>query len=705
MKRRLNVVVMVVTLLFCFSIGSVSIGAEYGIYNVSKPTYQVTAQYDVKIPMRDGTRLAAIIWKPEGEGKFPVVMRYWPYFKGDARTAKYFAERGYVVVQAEKRGCGNSEGFTLDYFSAVEFQDGYDLVEWVAAQSWSNGKVGMFGGSYGAMMATRTAAQQPPHLVAIAFESEYSNFFGDCFFIGGWRSNAIWAARHMDNITKTMLKGPIYDDPQTGGKMVDLELWKYQVANNNWKNHPKGFWENMEYNEFWMHKDLRSKYDKLKIPMLMIQSYFDDGRFHDGAYINYQVLKEKGIPVKLIAGPWSHATFQGPQKVDREYYDLAWFDYWLKGIDTGIQKEPPISIFVMRENKWRHENEWPIKRTQFVKYYLTPKGNLTKSKEKVIAEVKETKKEKLRYAYKPGVGVAAGFYGAGPTNEPTLKYEEFRVQMDQRRDENDSLTFTTEELRQDMEMTGMGEVEFYASSTSDDTDFCIKISDVLPNGRSELVASTWLNSSYRESNVNPRQPKDWKFVKPTKIVPGQVYKYKYTIQHTSYVFKKGHRIRATISSSDWPTMWPNPNPAENEIHFKNLSYVALPIIPKQSPALPEPKMAIYADPPVMVTGELDCWIEEHLGTNTISYIGDIKYPLLRMGPLGEVWSGQEWRIILPKDNPYDQKVTFKRTYVLNRKDGGGMKYILSSTIDNKNGPIVNLEVEYGGPFLPPKSSP
>jgi hypothetical protein len=253
-----------------------------------------------------------------------------------------------------------------------------------------------------------------------------------------------------------------------------------------------------------------------------------------------------------------------------------------------------------------------------------------------------------------------------------------------------------------MQKSVSSEVEFYASSTSDDTDFCIKISDVLPNGKSELVASTWLNSSYRESNVNPRQPKDWKFVKPTKIVPGQVYKYKYTIQHTSYVFKKGHRIRATISSSDWPTMWPNPNPAENEIHFKNLSYVALPIIPKQSPALPEPKMAIYPDPPVMATGELDCWIEEHLGTNTISYIGDIKYPLLRMGPLGEVWAGQEWRVILPKDKPYDQKSTFKRTYILNRKDAEGLKYVFSSTIDMKNGPVVNFEVEYGGPFLPPK---
>jgi predicted acyl esterase len=151
----------------------------------------------------------------------------------------------------------------------------------------------MFGGSYGAMMATRTAALQPPHLVALAFESEYANFFGDCFFIGGWRSNAIWAARHMDNIPKTMLKGPIYDDPKTGGKKVDLDLWKYQVANNNWKNHPKGFWENTEYNAFWMQKDFRSKYDKLKTPMLMIESYFDDGRMHDGGYINYQVLKEK----------------------------------------------------------------------------------------------------------------------------------------------------------------------------------------------------------------------------------------------------------------------------------------------------------------------------------------------------------------------------------------------------------------------------
>ena len=706
MKKRLNVVVMV-TLLFCFSIGSVSILSAQEIYNVSKPTYQVTADYGVMIPTRDGVRLASNIWKPKAEGKFPVLIQYSPYPKNREAAPRYFAERGYVVICAEKRGCGNSEGLTLDYFSAVEFQDGYDLVEWAAVQPWSNGKVGMFGNSYPAMMATRAAALQPPHLVALAYASEYANFFGDCFFPGGVRNSTLWGFRHLQNILRTMLKGPVYDDPVKGqnARKLDLDLYNYQITHDNWKTHTDGFWKNTEYNEFWMQKDLRSKYDKLKIPIMMFQCYFDDARMGDGGYQTFQYLTEKKVPIKLIVGPWAHAMSGGPQRVDQNLMSLAWFDYWLKGIDTGIQKEPPITIFVMRENKWRHENEWPIKRTQLTKYYLTPKGNLTTSRQQLITDVSKLGKNNLQYTYKPWVGVAGGPFAAGPTMQASLQYDEYRLQMDQRRDETDSLTFTSDTLLKDMEMTGMPEIEFYASSTSNDTNFCFKLCDVLPDGKSELVSRAWLNSSYRESNVNPRTPKDFKFVKPSKINPGEVVKYKITLSSTSYVFKKGHKIRLMIAGSDWPETWPNPNPAKNTIYFaqnknKDFSTILLPIIPKQSPSLPDPKLPILKQAPPSAEGDLHCWVEEDLGPNPDMTTNLIKYRCSAIskgkeGAAGETWVKQDWDYVLPKGKPSDHTIPFSDTYTLT-KDGQKVLERTYSVMVDQDGPKIGLKVTVDG---------
>jgi hypothetical protein len=328
---------------------------------------------------------------------------------------------------------------------------------------------------------------------------------------------------------------------------------------------------------------------------------------------------------------------------------------------------------------------------------------------KAVAEVSGTEINSLQYTYKPWVGVAADGYGLGPTMQPVLKYDEFRVQMDQRRDEIDSLTFTTEQLQEDTEVTGMAEIEFYASSTSDDTDFCVKLCDVLPDGKSELVARAWLNSSHRESNVNPRYPEDWKFVQPTKITPGEVYKYKVTIQNTSYVFKTGHRIRVTIASSDWPTMWPNANAAQNKVYFSNvdgkidsrgkrlLSNILLPIVPPQYPLLPAPDLVTIPDAYAPET--LDCWIEEHLWpnpngtTNLISY--NCKAITTSTTSVGNTWQDQQWSFVLPKGKPSDHSIPFLDTWILTLKDGTTIERTMTAIVD-KNGPRINLKVVYGG---------
>jgi hypothetical protein len=281
--------------------------------------------------------------------------------------------------------------------------------------------------------------------------------------------------------------------------------------------------------------------------------------------------------------------------------------------------------------------------------------------------------------------------------------------MNHKSDEAYSVAYTTEKLEEDMEITGMAEIQFYASSTADEINFIVKLFDVFPDGKTEMVTRAWLNSSYRESNMNPRYPEDWKFVEPTKIIPGAINKYKLTITNTSYVFKEGHRIRLVISSSDWPSIWPNPSPAENEIysmvhqkaHKKgghDFSYLLLPVVPRQYPPLPEPNLPGRADAPWRPP-TADYWIDDDIFKNGIS--ANYKSSSSSQDSLGKYWTGREWEAILPKNNSSDHVVNFKYTWIMDRAQEDDIKFVYTYTVD-KNGPQVNVDVQYGGPFPPPQ---
>jgi hypothetical protein len=647
--------------------------------NLSPPQYETIIEYEVKVPMRDGVRLAANIVRPKAPGRFPAVISYVPYGKD---PNPFFAQRGYVTVFAEGRGTGTSEGVMADYFLEQASQDGYDLVEWVARQPWCDGNVGLWGGSYGAINATRIAALGPPHLKAIAVNSSYANFFGDHWYPGGVRTNHPYAWHGVMNLLATMLRGPIYDDGK-GGKRVALDLWKRHIAENGWRNFFRSQWEHTSYDEYWKEKDLRSKYASFAVPTLQFGNYFDHARNHDECYQNYLVLKAKQVPQKLIVGPWDHGGGGAKYVLNYQLITLAWFDRFLKGIDTGITREPPVTIFVMRQNRWRFEQDWPIARTRFTKFYLTRAGTLTLKG--------PNRPGSLRFTYRPWVGSAAGPYGTWFD----FKYDDYLVQPDQRVDEAESLTFTSDELAQDLEVTGMAEINFYAASSADNTDFTVKLSDVLPNGKSELVTRGWVNSSYRESNLNPRRPEEWKFVPPSPIAPGKVYRYRFTLQNISYLFKKGHRIRVTIASSDWPSNWPNPKPAENEIYFaspdqRDASYILLPVIPKQEPALPEPQLPERPTPPSPpAPPPYTIWIEKNLRQSTISYnfANRVERPI----PGGTFHDVREWKILLRQEPPYEQTITVVTNWTLLRPGAEDVRFVYRFRCDH-SGPQVVVEL-------------
>jgi len=663
--------------------------AGHPYQNVSQPQHRTVTDYEVKVPMRDGIRLAANIVRPAGPGRFPVVISYYPYSKD---PSPYFAERGYVTVFAEGRGTGTSEGVMTDYFDAQSYRDGYDLVEWAAGQPWSSGSVGMWGISYGAINSTRVAALKPPHLKAISVNSSYANFFGDHWYPGGVRTNHPYVWHGATNVLATMLRGPVYDDGK-GGKQVDLATWKRHLAENKWEGFFRPQWDHPTYDAYWQEKDLRSKYADFAVPTLQFGNYFDHARNHDEVYQNYLVLKARKIPQKLVVGPWTHGGFGPSHVVDFQLTTLAWFDHFLKGIDNGITREPPVTVFVMRENRWRHEEDWPIARTVPTRFYLNAAGNLNPA-----APADSQALAPRRFTYRPWVGSAAGPYGTWFDAD----YAEYLVQPDQRTDEAESLTFTSEALTEDTEVTGMAEITFFATSSAAHTDFTIKLSDVLPDGKSELVTRGWINSSYRESNLNPRRPEDWKVVAPAPILPGKVYRYQVTLQNVGYQFKRGHRIRATIASSDWPSTWPNPNPARNEIRFESpdgteMSHLTLPVVPRRATPLPEPQLPLLPAPPRPQTTPGNgtasrIWIENDLTGHSVSYRSESRSE--RPVPGGTLRDVREWRIDLTKEPPYQQVIDLVTTWTLLRAGQPDVRFVYRVRTDG-SGPKATVDLSEG----------
>jgi hypothetical protein len=655
--------------------------------NLSQPVHQVTTDFEVAVPMRDGVQLAVNVVRPRTPGQYPVVVQYWPYGK---EPASYFAERGYVAVFAEGRGTGTSGGVMADYFDAQSFRDGYDLVEWAARQPWSTGKVGMWGISYGAINATRVAALKPPHLAAISVNSSYANFYGDHWYPGGVRSNHPYVWHGASNVLATMLRGPVYDDG-AGGKVVDLARWRRHQADNKWREFFPPQWTHTTYDDYWQEKDLRSKYADFAVPTLQFANVFDHARNHDEAYQNWLVLRAKRVPQKLIVGPWTHGGMGPAHVVDFPLTTLAWFDHFLKGVDNGITTEPPVTLFVMRENAWRSEADWPIARTRMTPYFLDALGGLSTTPPDNVAAVKPR-----RFTYRPWVGSAAGPYGTWFD----ARYADYLILPDQRVDEAEALTFTTAPLAEDTEVTGMAEITFFATSSAPSTDFTIKLSDVLPDGTSELVTRGWIASSLRESNVNPRRPEEWTVVPPSPITPGKVYRYRVTLQNVAYRFARGHRIRATIASSDWPSNWPNPHPATNEVRFESpdgeeAAHLVLPIVPAAPAPLPPPRLALLPAPapPAPAPGSARrIWVEHDLTGRSVSYRSEDRAE--RAIPGGVLKQEGHWRIDLRKEPPYEQVIDLVTRWTLVRAGVPDVRFVYRVRTD-KDGPRATVEYDDG----------
>ena len=538
---------------------------------MSAPAGQVKGEV-VHVPMPDGVKLSVHVHRPDAEGRFPAIVQYTPYRKGPLGGHHPIVEHGYATVSFDIRGTGNSEGWNDSIYSAPERQDGCDMVEWAASQPWCNGNVGMWGISFGAVVALQMAAAAPPHLKAIIARSGTDDPYTEWTNPGG--SPRLYTYEcYAPIMTASNLSPP---DPEEVG-----ERWEQMWAERLEKNVPWGipFIRNLRDGPFWRDRSLRGKYENVRCAVFVVGGWAD--WYHTPLLRTFASLQG---PKRALIGPWSHqfpdGGIPGP-RIEWLPEVLKWFDHWLKGVDRGVMDEPPVTIFVRRYSKpatimmedrgaFRYENEWPIARVQETPMYFAAGGTLRPTSPRA-----DQASDALEYD--PRVGTCAGMHGGGPFNVNWV------MPLDQRPDEVYSLTYTTGPLDEDVEVTGRPRAVLYFCSTAPITQSVVKLCDVAPDGTSALVTKGYLNLAHRESHTDP-----------SPIEPGRAYEVRVELLACAYRFDRGHRIRVDVAAADFLNVWPTPRLCTNTIYrcADRPSHIVLPVVPPQCPPLPEPDLTL-----------------------------------------------------------------------------------------------------------------
>ncbi len=558
---------------------------------VYPPTNEIAMDNYVAIPMRDGVKLYADIYRPTKPGRYPVILSRTPY--STERTpnayaaAVFFAQRGYVFVYQDVRGRHESEGKWEPFRNDIE--DGYDTVEWAAAQAWSNGKVGMEGGSYLGHVQWRAAMASPPHLTAIFPAVAATSLYHDWITLnGGWRLsfNFGWGpvrqeSRIMQNTGPHVAAGLdnlSFDRMQWHLPLNDMQKLAGRNAQfyRDWIAHP-------DYDEYWKKLNAEEVMDQIGIPAHTFGGWFDI--FSQGTLRGYSLLSKKGKTATarkgshLIIGPWGHGAskkfgeldFGDHAFVDMHAVELKWFDHWLKGVDNDVEREAPVRLYVMGRNEWREENEYPLARAKYTKMYLREEHGLS-------WDAPSTAGTDV-YRYDPANPVPS-LGGNNCCGTPTPAGPRDQRPIEGR---GDVLVYTSDFLKEPVEVTGPVKVVLYASSDAVDTDFVAKLIDVYPDGHAFNMAEGIVRARYREGTSSAKM-----------LEPGKVYPFEIDMVGTSVEFQRGHRIRVDVTSSHFPQFDRNPNTGEEfgrgtkvkvatqtiRRSAEHPSHVLLPVIPR-----------------------------------------------------------------------------------------------------------------------------
>jgi uncharacterized protein len=505
-------------------------------WETSKRQYGIIKHKDVLIPMDDGIEISADVFRPDSPGKFPAILGVQPYEKKlqsdammpqglnmanggiEAGDFNFYVRRGYAHVIASNRGSGKSGG-TYTNYGPREVQDTYSIIEWIAAQPWCDGNVGMFGVSAFAVSQQQVAVLKPPHLKALFTPFGYTDFYRDKFYHGGILSHAF------------------------------MRGWATTIDNLRYENWSLQRWGKRKYEEAiaqalrddeilavpYLVRALKNPEDGPNALLVDILLNRLDGEYYRERSVDYS----KGIDVPAyLGGDWgmyglhlpgafrSWANWKGPKKMivgppiylDRPVYQYAyeslrWFDYWLKGIDNGIMDEPSVKLYVMETGEWRNADEWPLAETKWTPFYLHEKGLLSE------------------HEFWP--------------NEGSTTFEDSFMNRD-------ALIFSTPTLIENTEVIGPMVLNLFASSTEEELLWFVTLLDIDPHGEERVLTRGWLRGSQRA--VDPAKCEFWQpyhtHAGRDPLIPGNLYEFNIEIRPIANLFKMGHRIGLRIKCVD-----------------------------------------------------------------------------------------------------------------------------------------------------------
>ncbi len=547
------------------------------------------------IPMPDGVRLAATLYLPPdaGTARVPAILEYLPYRKDDQMAVRdfrlyaYLTARGYAGARVDIRGTGRSQGdLPAGEYTEQELADAEAVIAWLADQPWCSGAVGMWGISWGGFNAIQVAMREPPALRAIiAVDASDDLFHDDVHYIDG--------LLHLDEYALTIdhlnalppaPEFPLEEDIL--GRRFDAEPWLAA-----WLGHQQD-------GPYWRRASLRPDYSRLHVPAFLVGGWWDG--YRDSVP---RMLAAVPAPVRALIGPWNHSfphdAVPGPA-IEWRAEAVRWWDHWLKGIDTGLLTEPPVTVYVQRwrppdpglaelPGHWRHEDALPPARSRQLVLYC--RGDRTLAGEPGPAEP-------ARLRYVPSAGTEAGHWWGELT-------------PDQRGTDAFCLTFDTAPLPEDVEILGFPLAEVYGTADATPLNWFARICDVAPDGTSTLVTGAG-----RPGRPDPaRDPAAPAQDAPAQDAPapgagnggsgpggsgsGPASDWLPIQMHAaSWVFPRGHRIRLAISNALWPMIWPTPRPATATVRLgPGATRLVLPVVPpapapgRPGPGFPPPEPA------------------------------------------------------------------------------------------------------------------
>ncbi|KPV40149.1 peptidase S15 [Thiohalorhabdus denitrificans] len=558
---------------------------------------------NVWIPLSDGTRLAARIWLPEDAEEHPVpaILEYIPYRKRDMTRDRddqnhpYFAGHGYAAVRVDLRGSGDSDGVLEDEYLRQELDDGVEVIRWLAEQPWCDGNVGMIGISWGGFNGLQVAALQPPELKAIITVcSTDDRYADDVHHMGGCLlgDNLSWAS-------VMFAYNSCPPDPAIVGERW-RDMWFQRLEGS-------GLWlekwlRHQNRDAYWLHGSICEDYTRVQCPVYAVSGWAD-------GYTNavFRMLANLGVPRKGLIGPWSHKYPHlgkpGPA-IGFLQEALRWWDYWLKGEDTGIMDEPmlrvwmqdsvpPTTMYKFRPGRWVGEEAWPSSNIEMRRMPLAPR--------KLEEPGTSVADQPMSIRSPLSVGLFAGKW-CSYTAPPDLPH-------DQREEDGGALVFDSDPLPEDLEILGAPVVELDLEADRAVGMVAVRLSDVAPDGKATRNTYGLLNLTHRDSHEQP-----------TPLEPGKRYRARIQLNDIAQSYPAGHRLRVSISTSYWPLAWPPPEPVQLTIRSGTSFFEA----PVRLPQELDGRLRGFEEPEAAPSTEMTLLEpEEHRWTVVRDLAGDV----------------------------------------------------------------------------------